>query len=131
VHAGWERTGLRFLAYVNPAPGTNPVCRFYRPPSFGDSHFYSASPDECAATTAQHPVDWIEESKAVFYIGLPDAAGACPTETQPVWRFFNKATVNHRYTAEVVLRDQMRARPSVWVAEGYGPGQAVMCAALR
>jgi len=129
--SGWERTGLRFLAYVKHAPGTNPVCRFYRPPSFGDSHFYSASPDECTATTAQHPVDWILESSTVFYIGLPDAAGACPAGTQPVWRFFNKATVNHRYTAEVVLRDQMRARPSVWVAEGYGPGQAVMCAALR
>jgi hypothetical protein len=131
VHAGWERTGLRFLAYVNHAPGTNPVCRFYRPPSFGDSHFYSASPGECAATTAEHPVDWVQESPAVFYIALPDAAGACPADTQPVWRFFNKATVNHRYTAEVVLRDQMRARPSVWLAEGYGPGQTVMCAALQ
>ena len=28
--SGWERTGLRFLAYVKHAPGTHPVCRFYR-----------------------------------------------------------------------------------------------------
>jgi lysyl endopeptidase len=131
VPAGWERTGLRFLAYVRQAPGTNPVCRFYRTPAYGDSHFYSASPDECAATAAQHPADWIYESSAVFYIRLPDAAGRCPAGTQPVWRFFSKNTVNHRYTAEVVLRDEMRVRPSVWVPEGYGQEQAAMCAALQ
>jgi len=131
VHVGWERTGLRFLAYVKHAPGTNPVCRFYREPPNGDSHFYSASPDECAATAAEHPVDWIYESPAVFYMQLPDAMGACPSGTLPVWRFFNKVTINHRYTAEVVLRDQMRAKPSVWIPEGYGPERAVMCTASR
>jgi lysyl endopeptidase len=131
AHGGWERTGLRFLAYVRHAPGTNPVCRFYRAPAYGDSHFYSASPEECAATAAQHPADWVYESPAVFYIRLPDAAGRCPAGTQPVWRFFNQTTANHRYTAEAVLRDEMRVRPSVWVAEGYGQEQAVMCAALQ
>ena len=30
-----------------------PVCRFYRTPGFGDSHFYSASPSECQAVIAQ------------------------------------------------------------------------------
>jgi len=130
-HSGWERTGLRFLAFVRQVPGTNPVCRFYRVPPFGDSHFYSASLAECAAASLDHPEGWIFESAAVFYIPLPDTAGACPVNTRPVWRFFNKVTGNHRYTAEVVLRDQMRGKPSVWVAEGYGPGQTVMCAALR
>ena len=33
------------------SPGTSPVCRFYRAPGFGDSHFYSADPAECAAAT--------------------------------------------------------------------------------
>ena len=131
VHAGWERTGLRFLAYVGQAPGTNPVCRFYREPSSGDSHFYSASPAECAATAAEHPKEWIYENPAAFYIQLPDAKGACPAGTQPLWRFFNRATINHRYTAEVVIRDQLRARPSIWIPEGYGPEQTVMCAATR
>ena len=130
VFIGWERTGLRFLAYDNQAPGTNPVCRFYRKPEFGDSHFYSASPAECAETAAKFP-DWTYESPNVFYIQLPDANGACPTGTQPLWRFFNKNTVNHRYTAEVVIRDQMRANPSVWVPEGYGPDQTIMCAAVK
>ena len=34
-------------------PGASPVCRFYRTPGFGDSHFYSASASECAAVIGQ------------------------------------------------------------------------------
>ena len=132
VHVGWERTGLRFLAYVKATAGTNAVCRFYREPSYGDSHFYSASPTECAATAAAHPLDWIYETPSAFYIQLPDTAtGACPAGTQPLWRFFNNVTTNHRYTAEVVIRDQLRAKPSVWIAEGYGPDATIMCASLQ
>ena len=108
---GWERTGLRFLVYDNPAPGTSPVCRFYRAPAYGDSHFYSASPQECAATAAAHPVDWIYESPNVFYVQLPDTAtGACPAGTAarlPVLQ--RAATTNHRYTAEIVVRDELAA----------------------
>jgi lysyl endopeptidase len=130
VHVGWERTGLRFLAYNNQAAGTSPVCRFYRAPAYGDSHFYSASPAECANTAAKHPVDWVYESPVVFYMQLPDqTSGACPAGTRPLWRFFNQVTTNHRYTAEVVIRDQMRASPAIWIAEGYGPDAVTMCAA--
>jgi len=128
VHVGWERTGLRFLAYSSAAAGTSPVCRFYRAPAFGDSHFYSASPAECAATASAHPVDWIYESPNVFYIQLPDqTSGACPAGTSPVWRFFNQQTTNHRYTADITTRDEMRAAPTVWVPEGYGPEAVIMC----
>ena len=128
---GWVRTGLRFLVYAKPAAGTSPVCRFYRAPAYGDSHFYSASPGECAATAAAHPVDWIYESPAVFHVQVPDAAtGACPAGTKPVYRYFNAATTNHRYTAELVIRNDSAAS-KVWTAEGYGPGPyyPVMCAA--
>jgi lysyl endopeptidase len=127
---GWVRTGLRFLVYSVPAAGTSPVCRFYRAPAFGDSHFYSASPTECAQTAAAHPVDWIYESPNVFYVRLPDpVTGACPAGTAPVYRFFNTATTNHRYTTERVIRDQMIAARR-WTAEGYGPGPyyPIMCA---
>jgi hypothetical protein len=126
---GWVRTGLRFLAHSVPAPGTSPVCRFYRAPAYGDSHFYSASPSECAATAAAHPVDWIYESPSVFYVRLPDAAtGACPAGTVAVYRFFNNWTTNHRYTTEQVIRDEMNLSPR-WIAEGYGPGPffPIMC----
>ena len=128
---GWVRTGLRFLVHANQAAGTSPVCRFYRAPAFGDSHFYSASPGECAATAAAHPVDWIYESPAVFHVRVPDAAtGACPAGTRPVYRYFNAATTNHRYTTELVVRNEIAASKA-WTPEGYGPGPyyPVMCAA--
>ena len=129
VHVGWERTGLRFLAYASQVAGTSPVCRFYRAPAYGDSHFYSASPAECAATAAAHPVDWIYESPNVFYIPLPNTAtGACPVNTLPIWRFFNQVTTNHRYTADVTTRDAMRADTSTWIPEGYGTDAVIMCA---
>jgi lysyl endopeptidase len=130
VHVGWERTGFRFLAYETQVAGTSPVCRFYRAPAYGDSHFYSASPAECAATAAAHPIDWIYESPTVFYIPLPNTtAGICPVGTLPVWRFFNQVTTNHRYTTDVATRDDMNSQPSVWIAEGYGPGPyyPIMC----
>ncbi|MFO1395829.1 MAG: hypothetical protein U1F48_02075 [Burkholderiales bacterium] len=129
---GWARTGLRFLVYDNPQPGASPVCRFYRAPAYGDSHFYSASPDECAATAAAHPVDWIYESPNVFYVPLPDkATGACPAGTQSVYRYFNAATTNHRYTQELTVRDAMAYSP-LWLPEGYGPGPyyPIMCGLL-
>ncbi len=127
---GWDRTGLRFLAFNTPSSGANPVCRFYRAPAYGDSHFYSASPTECANTAAAHPVDWIYESPNVFYAYLPNTiTGACPPATTPVYRFFNVNTTNHRYTAELTMRDTLATTPG-WVAEGYGPGPyyPVMCA---
>jgi len=130
---GWERTGLRFLVYDNPAPGTSPVCRFYRAPAYGDSHFYSASPAECAETAAAHPVDWIYESPNVFYAQLPDTAtGACPAGTRPVYRFFRSATTNHRYTTEIVVRNELAATAG-YTAEGYGPGPyyPIMCAVAQ
>ncbi len=130
VHAGWERTGLRFLAYDSQVAGTDPVCRFYRTPGYGDSHFYSASPAECQAVL-DNPVKypgWTYESPNVFYIALPDpATGACPSGDLPVWRFFNQITTNHRYTTDHTIRDQMRADPATWIAEGYGPDQVIMC----
>ena len=129
-HAGWERTGIRFNAYATPVPGTSPVCRFYRAPAYGDSHFYSASPAECAATQAAHPVDWIYESASVFHIFLPSPDGTCAADTQRVWRFFNQRTTNHRYTNEVELHDEMRDDSSTWVPEGYGPDSVIMCAPL-
>ncbi|HLX29370.1 MAG TPA: hypothetical protein VKV24_12880 [Casimicrobiaceae bacterium] len=131
VHPGWERTGLRFLAYQTQAPGTNPVCRFYRTPGFGDSHFYSASPPECQAVidNPQTYPGWTYESPNVFYIALPDpVSGACASGTQPVWRFFNQLTTNHRYTIDHATRDAMRADPSTWIPEGYGPDSVIMCA---
>ncbi len=123
---GWTRTGQYFNAYPLANAGANPVCRFYLPPGFGDSHFYSASPAECGAVRRQYP-QFILESTAVFYIALPDAlTGACPSNSIPVYRVWNnRADSNHRYTTSRATRDQMIAKG--YVAEGYGPDAVIMC----
>lgn len=126
LHPGWERTGLRFLAYDQPTAGANPVCRFYLRPQVGDSHFYSGSSQECADTLARFGASWIYESPNVFYIPLPTVDGVCPAATRPIWRFFNRDTTNHRYTAEVFVRDDLRGRVN-WIPEGYGPEAVIMC----
>ena len=129
VHPGWQRTRLSFPAYLTNEAGFSPVCRFYIPPANGDSHFFSASPTECAQTHAKFP-SFIAEAPDVFYIGLPDAAtGVCPIGTIPVYRVFdNRADANHRYTTSTAVIDQMKAIG--WIVEGYGPGPyyPIMCA---
>ncbi|HVF63256.1 MAG TPA: serine protease [Casimicrobiaceae bacterium] len=127
VLRGWERTGIRFLAHSAPVPGTNPVCRFYLRPEVGDSHFYSADPAECDRVQAKFGASWIYESPSVFYIALPNpTTGACPTGFRPIWRFFNTATTNHRYTPDVRIRNALHFDRR-WVAEGYGPDAVIMC----
>src|SRR4029079_7505692 len=83
VHVGWVRTGQTFTAYgIGSAGGTgrHPVCRAYGLPSAGiDSHFYSASLDECTQTMANfgdawlRPGTWSYESSEVFGMDLPAA----------------------------------------------------------
>lgn len=127
VHPGWTRTGLAFNARAAPAAGVSPVCRFYLPPANGDSHFFSASPAECAQVQASFPT-FTFESPAVFHIGLPDlVSGACAAGTIPVYRVWDaRVDSNHRYTTSSALRKQMQA--AGWIAEGYGPDQVIMCA---
>jgi hypothetical protein len=132
VFAGWARTGRSFA--VQP-PGDragerrSPVCRYYGRPEAGlDSHFYSASPAECAAVAANYGASWQLESSETFVVALPDAqTGACPAGTTPVYRVFNlRADANHRYVTSPSLRATMLA--AGWIAEGYGPDAVAMCA---
>jgi serine protease len=125
---GWVRTGLSFNAYARPSGFASRVCRFYIPPAYGDSHVYSASPEECAATQVKFPV-LNEESTSVFYIALPDLnTGVCPAGTVPVYRLYNnRADTNHRFTTSLDIRSQMIAKG--YIPEGYGPNAVAMCAA--
>jgi hypothetical protein len=62
---------------------------------------------------------------------LPDPlSGACPANTQPVYRFFHTTRTNHRYTTESAVRDQLTADAD-WIAEGYGPNAVIMCSPLQ
>jgi hypothetical protein len=129
VITGWERTGFRFLAYTSPGPGRSPVCRFYRKPEFGDSHFFTADPAECARVAVDYATDWYFESPAIYYVALPNkVTGACPAGTKPIYRFLNLAEINHRYTTEQTVAIALSNTPG-WKAEGEGPGPLypVMC----
>ena len=120
--------------FANPrGGGVNPVCRFYIPPEHGDSHFFSASPAECASIAQKAATDpnfsgYVLESPAVFFVALPDTAtGACPSATVPVYRLWNQRDdSNHRYTTSTAIKAQMIAQG--YVAEGYGPDAVSMCA---
>jgi hypothetical protein len=126
ANAGWTRTGRVFSAFASARAGSSPVCRFYIPPQLGNSHFYSASPAECAEVRAKFPTFTLEATD-VMHAYLPDGtSGACPASAIPVYRVWNKrADSNHRYTTDLGVRDAMVARG--YVAEGYGPDGVALC----
>ncbi|HTP47087.1 MAG TPA: hypothetical protein VMQ50_09240 [Casimicrobiaceae bacterium] len=128
---GWVRTSSAFPAYVagRSSGRGNPVCRFYGLPSAGlDSHFYSASPAECAAVSAKFGWAWEKEADDAFEIALPDTTtGVCPAGTTPVYRLWNgRIDSNHRYTTSTNVRGYMISQG--FVPEGYGPLSVAMCA---
>src|SRR5207248_532320 len=92
----WTRTGQSFKAYPTPLPGTSQVCRFYIPPSDGNSHFFGRSAPECAASQQAHP-DFVLEDPNYMQMFTP-SAGVCPMNTTPIYRVFdNRIDANHRY----------------------------------
>jgi hypothetical protein len=127
VHSGWSRTNENFNVWDGAGGNTNAVCRYYIPPGYGDSHFFSAAPDECAIALVKFP--WLfKETESAFYIALPDTtSGACATSEIPVYRLWNgRADSNHRYTTSAAVKSTMIAKG--YIAEGYGPDQVDMCA---
>jgi hypothetical protein len=123
---GWTPTTEDLPVAIAHKTDTQPVCRFYIPPAFGDSHFHSASSTECMETAVKFPQLELESSN-VFEIGLPDAAtGVCPPGTAAVYRIWNnRADSNHRYTLRTDIRDKMIARGGI--VEGYGTPAVAMC----
>ena len=123
---GWARTGYTFAAYPSWVSGTSAVCRYYIPPASGDSHFFSASEQECGEVAAKFPT-FILEDPAVMFMTLPDQqSGSCPSDTVPVYRLWNnRVDSNHRYTTQPSVKAEMAARG--YVAEGYGPDAVALC----
>ena len=129
----FERTGLYFYAYLtrNGAPASvRPVCRFYADANVMiNSHWYSASTDECLFVLLNWPGIWNLERADAFYIQVPDANGNCPAKTLPVFRFFNNRNdANHRYTVDLSQRRAMANR--AWSPEGYGVDSVVFCSPI-
>ena len=132
---GWVRTNGAFFVYATPSSFLNPVCRFYIPPQHGNSHFFSASPEECANISNRIGFDpnysgYILETSAAFYIELPNIfTGACRAGTEPVYRLWNnRFDSNHRYTTSLAVKAQMVVNG--YVPEGYGPDAVAMCAPI-
>jgi hypothetical protein len=116
---GWQRTQQSFKAFppeswALAAGLARVVCRFYGNPAAGlDSHFYSATKDECDDVKRKFPDSWIFESADVFQAVVPDL-------------FNQRADANHRYTTDLAIRAQMIAKG--YVPEGYGPLGVALCA---
>ena len=109
---------------------TTPVCRYYGNPAYGlESHFYSASPDECADVQRRWPERWRLESNEVFRIYLPDADTGCAAGSLPIYRALNeRADTNHRYTVDARIQASMMERG--YTPEGYGSPRVAMCSPL-
>ena len=124
----WERTGLWFRVNLAPAAGLAPVCRFFSTFAVKSSHFYTADEVECALLTTVWP-NWQLENIA-FHMAVPDAAGACPAGTIPVYRLYNrglKGAPNHRFTTRFDVRQAMITEQG-WIREGAEPDGVAMCA---
>lgn len=125
---GWSRTGRAFDVFASGIPGTVDVCRFFST-SFApkSSHFYTPFTPEC--NKVKGDPNWQFED-TVFNMVLPDAAGACPTATTPLYRLYNDGqggAPNHRYTTEPEVFEAMRELG--WVPEGAGVG-VIACVPL-
>lgn len=133
---GWARTGETFKVMPiasGAAPAAfGPVCRFLIPPAKGDSHFFSASVDECAtvlqlSTTNPNFAGYVQETPSAYFAVLPDqVTGACPAGLRALFRLWNqRVDSNHRYTTSTTIRTEMIGRN--FAPEGYGPQGVAMC----
>lgn len=128
VMTGWKRTGAMFSAVPDDDAAASPVCRLYGRPEAGlDSHFFSASPAECADTLSRFPQAWILETNRAFSAWLPDFTTGVCAKGVPLYRVFNqRADGNHRY---LLSNEGAQAMVDTlgWVREGYGPEATAMC----
>jgi hypothetical protein len=119
---GWKLTGQSFKAWppnLPAAPSTvSPVCRFYGRPAGGpNSHFFTASPDEC---------EFVKRAGGWYYEGIgffatpPLASGGCPDGYLRVQRAYNQGfplkDSNHRYTTSDSTWREMQTQG--WALEG-------------
>jgi hypothetical protein len=126
----WSRTGFSFNAYAKSAPpaGSVAICRFFNS-TFApkSSHFYAAHGFGCEATIAQFP-DWGLEDDKLFNTMLPDATGACPAGTTPLYRMYNNGmggAPNHRFVTSLTERQKMLDQGFVAEGAGIGVGMCV------
>jgi hypothetical protein len=127
----WTPTGESFGVYTTLDAGRVGVCRFFGVfPQPGapakSSHFYALRGLGCEALLA-NPGPWGYEGD-VFFMPPPDASGACPSGTAPVYRLYNNGmggAPNHRYTtSEKTAAEMVR---DGYVSEGAGAAGVAVC----
>jgi hypothetical protein len=103
-------------------------CLAYGAAGHAQSVVTTVPPLECDEVVTRWSDVWTLETHAAYYIQVPDkVTGACPADTQPVYRMYNNRPIpNHRYVTDATLRDRMTG--AGWRAEGYGPEAVAMCA---
>jgi len=114
----WSETSEIIISWRGPTEtGVLPVCRFYGTPGIGpNSHFYTVDPVECE--TVKRDPGWTYEG--VPFYAKRAAAGHCPTNSAPVYRYYNNGWTrndsNHRYATH--LDDLSAMQADGWVLEG-------------
>jgi len=129
--SGWHQIyqdspgGTGFTGYRRRIDAmSHETCRFYLPPP-SDSHFFSASEDECKEVQARYPQFTLETSNAM-YAGVPNpVSGDCAPGLVPLFRLWNPAINDHWYTADEEVRRIALAQG--YVPEGHGPSGVGMC----
>ena len=128
----WRRTNEVINVYATPDAGRVGVCRFFGvfPQPSGpakSSHFYALRGLGCEPLLANPGPYWQYEGD-VFFMPPPDANGACPSGTVPVFRLYNQGksgAPNHRYTTSETTQGYMLA--DGWIREGAGEKGVAMC----
>ena len=96
--SGWIVAESGFVAWpsAGPAPpAARPVCRFFFPAKA--THFYTANESDCASL--KRTAGFVDEG--IAFRALVPYGGQCGPGTRPVYRLFDPARVNHRYTLSV------------------------------
>ncbi|MEP7067797.1 MAG: hypothetical protein ABI789_01095 [Usitatibacter sp.] len=115
---GWRMTGHVLRVYYSNYG--QPVCRFYAPGP--NTHFFTASADECGALRAHPEYGWIYEG--VKFGVDPPSGGSCAGSLSngTIHRYYNNRFAfndsNHRYVdaGDSVSRADLQARG--WTDEG-------------
>jgi hypothetical protein len=102
--------GSKFLAYHDADPTLSPVYRFYN--NITATHFFTISEVERDKVIATWPTIFTYEGVAWH------ASTASATDLVPVYRFFNKRTGTHFYTASETEKDHIIATWNWFTFEG-------------
>jgi hypothetical protein len=98
--SGWSRTGAGFNAFATALQsGASPVCRYYIPPMFGDSHFFGRGTTECTSTGQRNPSFMLEDPQFV-HMYLPSVECVLRTRRRFTRVFSNRPDANHRYMTD-------------------------------